>query len=213
MNNEKAGIIYSEMNYKVERIENAFRYLVTGSWVYMILWLCYNCMFDRIHKEVGTSLLIVSTFVIGASFYFIYRSLIYPRILRIVDSYQKENPRNYLLSKFKNDSFDKAHDIWKKAYSETPNIDRDRYEIWYASIHMMNMMAIICLMGIPLLVIGGFNWYKLGILIILFVLLIFSAFESDKDLQRRLHMEIANIDDSNLKNIIDKVNNAKKKGK
>jgi hypothetical protein len=195
-----------EMNYKVERIENAFRYLVTGSWAYMILWFCYKKLFVSIYKDIGNALLIVSTFVIGASFYFIYRSIIYPFILKEIDRRQKENPRSYIKSKYYSNDFDKCHDVWKKAYSETSNIDQDRYEIWYASIHMMNMMAIICLLGILIMFFGGFSWIKLFLLSILSILLSYSALESDKDLQRRLYMEVKNIDGKKLQAIVDNYN-------
>lgn len=163
-------------------INEILRFVVTGLSVYFVFSMS-NIKIDFIETDFEKVILIV---MFGIVVYFLYRSMLYPLILQLLDKMNTKNVRYFLKSKFDISKWDEANDLWHIICKTVDNLEVDRLRTWSHSIHML---FILCIVSFVRLIINIIIKDCTNVLIFLGLSLLFllSSISSDLSLEKRIY--------------------------
>ena len=165
-------------------LSEVFRFVVTGSSLHLALSYTGMTFVGKLEGSIEKSIAIL---IGGILLYYLYRTLIYPIILRLVDSANSNSVRNYLKLQFSIKSWGERNDVWLLIAEKLgiESVDKDR--LWSHSIHMLFVLSLVALIGTITAIANGRSCTDKAVFVTLFVVFLLAAIKSEVSLERRIY--------------------------
>jgi hypothetical protein len=163
-------------------LNELFRFLITGLGFYFVLQLS-GIKIEDTPNLVEKSAIIVMT---GILIYYLYRTIIYPVILRIIDRFNNDNVRYYIENNFEITKWDEKNDLWLIMCHKFADLDVDTSRTWSHSIHMLFIVSILSFLGV-IICLSNKDCVNTIYFFLGFAIFLFAAVISELSLEKRIY--------------------------
>lgn len=195
------------MKFDGLNLNEIFRFAITGIGFYFVFFFS-DIEIEKRFSSIEKPLIIL---LMGILIYYLYRTVIYPIILKMIDRFNPNNIRNYIGKASDIEEWDEKNDLWLIiCNSNSEKLDIDKSRTWSHSIHMMYIVGMLSLIGTIINTAIKFSLNKAILFFILFAVFMFAAIKSELSIEKRIYRNFVFNRDPEIDNMVQRYKENKK---